>query len=611
MTMDFPNNPPANSSFTSGGTTWTWDGAKWVAGGVGTGGGGATITVSDTAPANPTSGAMWFDSVGVQTYLWYPDPNSSEWVPLNAPPSATASYLPLSGGTLTGDLRVNTRAAIGTTAIPADTLAGTLFHTAIAQPTDGIYLNSYPASGNVWKYLAAGFGGWAGLNPSNGEYLIQVCPSGAAGATVGAFQNFHFGNGGNLGVGYPVPALQAPAAAANGGGWLFGWGITCDNMISRAYYNGTNWCYLDGVNIPSLFQCGNGGFTWAGALAVGTAGATFNVTTRMTLDHNGNLGLGVVPPAGATDPGWAFSRQGVIAPNFANNMYFDGTNWHLTSANAASYFYVGLGNFSWQSVPSGAAGSVVTAPSIMVLDPNGTLHVANGGVVDDPLQVTVANGHYARTYYMVTGTRSWTCGASSNGTFTIADENYPATRVQIDTAGNGHFTGSGTSRWGFEGCWGVAFNGCPYGTGNGFAFGWGSVSAGLVAVSVDGGGAAYSIANASDARLKTDIAPHAYDCLATVNAIPVHEFHWLDVGIDPWKLREARAQNRRAEEKPKVRAGLVAQEIQAMFPEGVIEGNNFEDRLGKVWSLENTALFGLLIGAIQQLTARVAALEGV
>lgn len=44
---------------------------------------GASITVSDTPPPSPTPGALWWDSVGGNLYLWYQDPNSSEWVIAN------------------------------------------------------------------------------------------------------------------------------------------------------------------------------------------------------------------------------------------------------------------------------------------------------------------------------------------------------------------------------------------------------------------------------------------------------------------------------------------------------------------------------------------------
>jgi hypothetical protein len=52
--------------------------------------GGASITVSDTAPASPTSGALWWDSVGGQMYLWYVDPNSSQWVATSSQAVGTA-----------------------------------------------------------------------------------------------------------------------------------------------------------------------------------------------------------------------------------------------------------------------------------------------------------------------------------------------------------------------------------------------------------------------------------------------------------------------------------------------------------------------------------------
>jgi hypothetical protein len=58
------------------GTGTTWARADHVH--PGTAGG---LTVSDTAPASPTVGALWWDSVGGQLYVWYSDPNTSQWVP--------------------------------------------------------------------------------------------------------------------------------------------------------------------------------------------------------------------------------------------------------------------------------------------------------------------------------------------------------------------------------------------------------------------------------------------------------------------------------------------------------------------------------------------------
>jgi hypothetical protein len=50
---------------------------------VGTGGGGgASITISDTVPTI-FPGALWFDSVGLQLYIGYNDGTSTQWVTAN------------------------------------------------------------------------------------------------------------------------------------------------------------------------------------------------------------------------------------------------------------------------------------------------------------------------------------------------------------------------------------------------------------------------------------------------------------------------------------------------------------------------------------------------
>ena len=66
---------------------------------------GGAVSVGDNSPSNPQPGALWWDSVGGQLYVWFVDANSSQWVVANNAASVLASgYLPLSGGTLTGPL---------------------------------------------------------------------------------------------------------------------------------------------------------------------------------------------------------------------------------------------------------------------------------------------------------------------------------------------------------------------------------------------------------------------------------------------------------------------------------------------------------------------------
>jgi hypothetical protein len=56
---------------------------------------GASVTVGDTPPASPNPGALWWDSVSGNLYIFYQDPNTSQWViVINASTIAQATPLP-------------------------------------------------------------------------------------------------------------------------------------------------------------------------------------------------------------------------------------------------------------------------------------------------------------------------------------------------------------------------------------------------------------------------------------------------------------------------------------------------------------------------------------
>lgn len=87
------------------------------------GGGGATI--SDTAPASPTAGDLWWNSSNGQMYTYYNDGTSSQWVVANSFTGGSA-YLPLSGGTLTGNLAGTSASFSGTVSGVTGSFTGTV-----------------------------------------------------------------------------------------------------------------------------------------------------------------------------------------------------------------------------------------------------------------------------------------------------------------------------------------------------------------------------------------------------------------------------------------------------------------------------------------------------
>ena len=85
--IDMPPSPSMGQNYTaSNGITYVWDGVAWTALGSGGTGGGASISVDTTPPADPKVGALWFDTENGILYVWYadadqdPDQGEGQWV---------------------------------------------------------------------------------------------------------------------------------------------------------------------------------------------------------------------------------------------------------------------------------------------------------------------------------------------------------------------------------------------------------------------------------------------------------------------------------------------------------------------------------------------------
>ena len=62
-------------------------------------GGGASLTVSDTPPAAPEAGNLWFESDTGNTLVYYTDANTSQWVELGqSVDSSHEFYINMDGG---------------------------------------------------------------------------------------------------------------------------------------------------------------------------------------------------------------------------------------------------------------------------------------------------------------------------------------------------------------------------------------------------------------------------------------------------------------------------------------------------------------------------------
>jgi hypothetical protein len=104
------------------GDIWQLTGGAWVKDGNIKGpqgspglGGGASVYVQDTAPTTTVQGALWWNSSDGNLYLYYTDPDSSQWVPASPVP-ATNTFIQKAGDTMVGPLiqAADPTAALGT-----------------------------------------------------------------------------------------------------------------------------------------------------------------------------------------------------------------------------------------------------------------------------------------------------------------------------------------------------------------------------------------------------------------------------------------------------------------------------------------------------------------
>jgi hypothetical protein len=85
LAFDFPSSPTDGQQFTpAGGPTYVYKTANgaWR---LKTGSGAAATSISDNPPSTPTVGQLWYESDTGNTYIWYDDGDSQQWVQINVP----------------------------------------------------------------------------------------------------------------------------------------------------------------------------------------------------------------------------------------------------------------------------------------------------------------------------------------------------------------------------------------------------------------------------------------------------------------------------------------------------------------------------------------------
>jgi hypothetical protein len=385
---------------------------------------------------------------------------------------------------------------------------------------------------------------------------------------------------GNLGLGVTPSAQGATYRAINlsSSASYFsiagqGAGACEGNLLWNARTTGTEaFAYMNTGDLASRFRQ-SGQFSWHTAPS-GTAGNAISFTQAMTLDASGNLGVGT------TSPLLTAAGRGNITVNGSTDAIFV-----LGNAGAyAGYLYAAStkleidaqGSRFMQFNTNGTERARIDSSGDLLVGRTSATGVSRVGIAGNSDNTTGINLSYTGV-----GEGLIRVVSSSALTFGYDVSNGATERMRIDSSGN---LLVGTTSQPISGITtrlavtqSVAdysqvlnnTNATPYGiyikhdtdsngTGNAFIVAIGNAADRFV-VRSNGGIANYSAndVNLSDRREKTNFAP-AKSYLETICAIPVQTFNYIDQNM---------------EDDPGLTLGVVAQDVQAVAPELVMESN--------------------------------------
>jgi hypothetical protein len=431
---------------------------------------------------------------------------------------------------------------------------------------------------------------------------------------------------GNLGLGVTPSAwgrFRAIQGGLNGGG-----SFTVDtldyqtNVVSNAFFDGTNWRYTASFG-AAYYNVSRVGHSWHTAPS-GTTGNAITFTQIMALDASGNMSLNGSNYNTASSTGITIADHGnnYDLGSLQGYIKFVGRYWsgddNIGGAGAMIGAQKGASNgntgtqLAFYTTEQGASSPNQNSQK-MVLTGNGRLGINSTNPGTDRVRIqsvdTDTNGLAVIGINSSAGVSSYNhislTGNTPNNVVNHRGINFVKTQSLLESIYgiSSDITGSYSQQYGFYSKinknLGASTNGfCFYAdlttnSSGGTAYFYFAndidASATRFYVLKNGGIGNYSAnnVNLSDRREKTNFAP-AKSYLDAICAIPVQTFNYID----------------QSEDDPGLTLGVVAQDVQAVAPELVMESNwGTEDNPKMRLSIYQTDLQYALMKALQELKA--------
>jgi hypothetical protein len=374
-------------------------------------------------------------------------------------------------------------------------------------------------------------------------------------------------------------------------------------------------------------QAGSNGYQWRDSANGATA--------QMVLNSSGNLGLGVTPSAWNTSYKALQVGTSAVLWSTGTGGARLGVNYFLNSAdslryigsNVATDYRQSNGEHQFFNAPSGTAGNAITFTQAMTLDASGNLGIGTTSPgqkldVNGSINVSSAGNIFTASSSGIffNGSGSYSTGIYNNASGSLLFDTNGSNRARIDSSGNllvgvtSVTAGSGTtvsnansSTWSFRVQSTAATSpnsilakftaASPNNAGNDFLYCEDGGFTLRARIYSNGGLGNYSAnnVNLSDRREKTNFAP-ATSYLDKICAIPVQTFNYIDQNL---------------EEDDGLTLGVVAQDVQAVAPELVMESNwaSKDDEPKMRLSIYQTDLQYALMKCIQEQQALIQSLK--
>jgi len=421
MAINFPNSPSngdAHAGFIYNSTKGVWEASA------------ASVPMSDSPPANPSQGDLWFDSSVAKTYIYYNDGSSSQWVQMN--PSGGSDGA--DGADATGDGEspvIYTEPPTTVQSLNSDGTTSTVQMQAV--DPEGTAITYGIAYANSTNARPAQLSADTTIDQSTGTYTFTPSTTESDAGTFKArlsasdgiqtstrFVNF------DLSFGIAIDLLMVAGgggggASGSGGGGGGGGGVITKSASSYSFDGSTSITIGSGGSFPGVTGGDTTGF---GMTALGGGGSNTATSSSGDVDgkdggsggggqaFGGGAGGSALQPS-STDGGLGYDgATGASAAGGGGGAGGAGAN----PAGGAGYTWVNgstyaAGGNGWNGSNEGVSGGVNTGnggnfhggsggSGIVIVRYSGTTQLATGGTI------TTSGGY---TYHTFT----------SDGTFTV------------------------------------------------------------------------------------------------------------------------------------------------------------------------------------------------